>query len=111
MIRPRGSPPIPSDSFKAIEPVGITSVATTSRSPSRMAAPAPNSLLIFASVSASEPGLVSASVPGLAGVLAELLAIALPLRNLLNADESPGHVQRFRVFTSENLGEPRVLDH
>src|SRR5215475_321109 len=48
MIRPRGRPPTPSATSKAIEPVGITAIGTTGRSPRRITEPLPNCLSICA---------------------------------------------------------------
>src|SRR4051812_48948122 len=41
MIRPRGRPPMPSATSRAIDPVGITSIGARVSSPSRMTAPLP----------------------------------------------------------------------
>src|SRR3954470_6234519 len=48
MTRPRGRPPMPSATSSAIEPVGITCICVTGRSPSRMTEPLPNCLSICA---------------------------------------------------------------
>ena len=40
--RPRGMPPIPSAASTASEPVGITAIVVSGRSPSRMIEPFPN---------------------------------------------------------------------
>src|SRR3954468_15486320 len=48
MTRPRGRPPMPSAMSRAIEPVGMTFMATSGLSPRRMTEPLPNCLSIWA---------------------------------------------------------------
>src|SRR3954453_21324781 len=48
MTRPRGRPPMPRAMSRAIEPVGMTFMATSGLSPSRMTEPLPNCLSIWA---------------------------------------------------------------
>src|SRR6187431_30223 len=48
MMRPRGSPPTPSATSSAIEPVGMTSTGARSSLPNRMTEPFPNCLSIWA---------------------------------------------------------------
>src|SRR5581483_4705628 len=49
MMRPRGTPPMPSARSSAIDPVGIESTCILATSPSRMIAPLPNWRSIWAS--------------------------------------------------------------
>src|SRR3954453_2541036 len=48
MTRPRGRPPMPRAMSRAIEPVGMTFMATSGLSPRRMTEPLPNCLSIWA---------------------------------------------------------------
>src|SRR5690242_14572902 len=77
MTRPRGRPPTPSATSRAMEPVGMMAVWMTGRSPSRMTEPLPNCLSICASarssaLSRSGPATMSATpVFDFAGVFAD----------------------------------------
>src|SRR5690349_10405109 len=53
MTRPRGRPPTPSATSRAMELVGMTAICMTGRSPSRITEPLPNCLSICASASSS----------------------------------------------------------
>src|SRR5689334_16852095 len=53
MTRPRGRPPTPRATSRAMELVGITAICITGRSPRRITEPLPNCLSICASASSS----------------------------------------------------------
>src|SRR3954447_20574279 len=53
MTRPRGRPPTPSATSRAIEPVGMTAICMTGRSPRRITEPLPNCLSICANARSS----------------------------------------------------------
>src|SRR5688500_7501391 len=84
MTRPRGRPPTPSATSSAMEPVGMTAVCTTGRSPRRITEPLPNCLSICANarsraLSRSGPATMSATpVFDFAGVFAEELLFTTP---------------------------------
>src|SRR5688500_4535860 len=66
MTRPRGRPPTPSAMSSAMEPVGMTAIWTTGRSPRRITEPLPNCLSICArarssALSRSGPATMSAT--------------------------------------------------
>src|ERR1700749_2437751 len=75
-IRPRGSPPRPSATSRAIDPVGITSTGTRACSPSRMTEPLPNCRSIWTSAASRALSLS----PALSGAGLPLGAMRTPCR-------------------------------
>src|SRR6266851_5014101 len=63
--RPRGRPPMPSATSRAIDPVGITSIGARPSSPSRMIEPLPNCRSIWASAVSRDLSLSPALLPAL----------------------------------------------
>src|SRR3954465_2303755 len=86
MTRPRGRPPTPRATSSAMEPVGMTAVCTTGRSPRRITEPLPNCLSICANarssaLSRSGPATMSATpVLDFAGVFPGELLIPAGLK-------------------------------
>jgi hypothetical protein len=80
VMRPRGTPPMPSAMSSAIEPVGMDSMCSAEASPRRMIAPWPNCFSIWPSASSSaEPfsPVPSLLVLGVMVAVPFLLAITL----------------------------------
>src|SRR5215469_9356426 len=75
-IRPRGRPPRPRATSRAIEPVGITSTGTRACSPSRMTEPLPNCRSIWTSAASRALSLS----PALSGADLPLGAMRTPCR-------------------------------
>src|SRR6266508_1536742 len=109
-ILPRGSPPMPSATSRAMEPVGITSTGITVRSPRRITEPLPNCLSICArarssALSRSGPTFMAAPDGVFAAVL-EVLAVArfVTRYTLEPGSDKVGHAAP-RLWTTRCHGE------
>src|ERR1700692_742229 len=83
-MRPRGRPPMPRATSRAIEPVGITSTGTRVSSPSRMIEPLPNCRSIWRSAASSALPL-SPTRSGIAVLLLGAIGDSLSLGCLCQA--------------------------
>src|SRR4051795_4127474 len=105
MTRPRGRPPTPSATSRAMEPVGMIAVCTTGRSPSRITEPLPNCLSICANarssaLSRSGPATMSATpVLDFAGVFADELLFITRTKVGGGYDKNPPPCHRLWMTT------------
>src|ERR671927_216866 len=111
MTRPRGRPPTPSATSRAMEPVVMTAVCTTGRSPSRITEPLPNCLSICASarsraLSRSGPATMSATpVFDFAGVFADELLFTRVTLDVGSDIKRPGGRQLWMTTPLRTIAE------
>src|SRR4051794_17491104 len=108
MTRPRGRPPTPSAMSSAMDPVGMTAIWTTGRSPRRITEPLPNCLSICArarssALSRSGPATMSATpVFDFPGVFAEELLFNTRVTLDLGSDKNDGRSRPVDDYAAED---------